>query len=114
MLFRVQHLVGNLPLVQQVREVFGFLHRGGADQDRLTAVIVFFDVLNDRVEFRFGGFVHHVVFVLANHGFVRGNRHHAHLVNIVKFGGLSLSGTGHAGTRALRVETHVVLQSNRG
>ena len=46
---RVQHVVLDLALLQQIRKLLGLLDRGGADQHRLAALLAFFDQLDDRL-----------------------------------------------------------------
>ncbi len=108
----VQHVVRDALLGEQLRQVLGALHAGGADQDRLPRLEPLLDVLGDRLELRRFGLVHQVGLVEAGHRLVRRDRHHTELVSGVELGRLGLGGTGHA--RQLVVEAEVVLQGDRG
>ena len=69
------------------------------------------NVLDDRIELRRLGAVHQVWFVVAHHGAVGGNRHHAELVDLLEFGGLGHGRSGHPAK--LLVHAEIVLQGDR-
>ncbi len=50
MLFGVQHIVGDFPILEQTREVFGDLYRDRPHQDRTPNVMQGLDLLDDGVE----------------------------------------------------------------
>src|SRR5690606_27775860 len=108
----VEHAVRDAALGQQLRQVFGAFHAGGADEHRLALAVPFLDVFGDRLELGLLGLVDQVGLVDADHRLVGGDRHHAEPVGGLEFGGLGLRGTGHAGE--LVVEPEVVLQGARG
>ncbi len=108
----VEHLVRDALGGQQLGQVLGALHAGGADQHRLALGVPLGDVLGDRLELGRLGLVDQVGLVLADHRPVGRDGHHAELVGLVELGRLGLSGTGHAAE--LLVEAEVVLQRDRG
>ena len=108
----VEHLVGDALGGQQLREVLGLLHAGGAHEDGLALLVPLDDVLDDRVELRLLGAIDAVGLVHALHRSVRGDRDHAELVGVHELGGLGLGRAGHA--RELLVELEVVLEGDRG
>ncbi len=113
-LLGVEDLVGDVSFTQQLGHEFGLLHRGRAHQDRLALVVALDDVLDDRVELAVLGRIDEVGLVDAHHGTVRGDRDDADLVGRGELRSLGLGGTGHAGTRPLRVEAEVVLEGDGG
>ena len=109
---RVEHVVRDAPLLELARQVLRALDAGGADQDRLALLVALGDVVDDRDVLGLFGLVDEVGLVAADHRLVRGDRHHAELVDLVQLGRLGLGGAGHA--RELVVEPEVVLQRDGG
>jgi hypothetical protein len=60
---RVQHLVGDALLAEQVRQPLGLLDRHGADEDGLALLVALGEVLDDGVELRLLGLVDEVALV---------------------------------------------------
>ena len=108
----VEHLVLDALRGQQLAQVLGLLHAGGAHQHGLTLLMPLDDVLDDGIELRLLGAVDAVGLVSTNHRPVRGDRHHTQVVGVHELGGLGLGGAGHA--RELLVELEVVLEGDRG
>ena len=112
-LLGVEHLVRNVLLLEHLGKQLGLFHRSGTDEDRLAGLVTRHDVLDDRVQFALLRRIDEVGLILADHRLVRGDRDDVDLVGRVELRGLGLSRTGHAGTRALGVQTEVVLQRDR-
>ena len=111
MVTRVQHLVGNAALLQQLREIFRLLDRHSADQHRLLAAMGFLDIGQDGVVFLFRGPIDLVVVVLAHDRAVGGNIDYVQLVDVAELGGLGRRGAGHAGEFV--VEPEIILERDR-
>ena len=108
----VEHLVRDALAAQLVGEVLALLDAGRADQHRLALAVLVDDVVDHRGELGLLGAVDEVRLVLADHGPVRRDRHHAELVDGVQLGRLGLGGARHA--RELVVHAEVVLEGDRG
>ena len=102
--FSVENIMLDVPALQQLREVFRTLHRGGAHQNRLPLGHTFRNVLHHRSEFGFLGFIHQVSHVYPLRLFVGRNRHHIKLVDLVQLGSFGFSGAGHAGKLVIKPE----------
>ena len=102
--FSVENIMLDVPALQQLREVFRTLHRGGAHQNRLPLGHTFRNVLHHRGEFGFLGFIHQVSHVYPLRLFVGRNRHHIKLVDLVQLGSFGFSGAGHAGKLVIKPE----------
>ena len=109
---RVQHVVLDLALLEQVGEMLRLLDRGGADQHRLAALAALLDQLDDGVVLLVGGAIDLVVGVDARHRHVGGNLQHVELVDVHELGGFGQRRAGHA--RQLVVEAEIILEGDRG
>ena len=109
---RVQHVVLDLALLQELGELFRFLDRGGADQHRLAALLAILDQLDDRVVLLVGRAIDLVVGVVAQNRKVGRNLDHVELVDVHELGGFGHRRAGHAGE--LVVEPEIVLEGDRG
>ena len=109
---RVQHVVPDLALLQQRRDVLGLLDRDGADQHRLTALLAVLDLLDDRVVLLARGAVDLVVVVDADAGHVGRDVDDVELVDVRELGRFGHRRAGHAGQ--LRVQAEIVLEGDRG
>ena len=109
---RVEHLVLDAALGEQLGQVLALLDAGRADQHRLALLVPLGDVLDDLLELGLLVLVDEVGLVHADHRLVRRDRHDAELVGAHELGRLGLGGTGHAGE--LLVEAEVVLQRDGG
>jgi hypothetical protein len=78
----VEHHCGDPATLQSLVQLFGFGHVVGADQDGLSDLVHLDDVRDDRVDFRRGGDVDPVGFVVANVGRVRFDRGDTKLVEL--------------------------------
>ena len=112
MLARVQHGVLDLLLLEPFGEELGFLDRDGADEDRLAALLLLADRLDDSPELVVLVLVEFVVVVASPDRAVGRDRDHVHLVDVVEFGRLGGRGAGHA--RKLRIHTEIILEGDRG
>ncbi len=110
-LFRVQYLVADSALGQQARQELGLGHRGGADEDRLPALVAFDDVLDHRRELRLLALEHEVGRVGADEREVGRDGHHRERVGTGELARFGLGGPGHAGE--LLVQPEVVLERHR-
>ena len=84
MLLGVEHLVGDPPLAQQVRQVLALGHARRTDQDRLAGGVSLGDVVDDGAELGVFGAVDQVGLVLADHLLVGGDLDHAEPVDLVE------------------------------
>ena len=107
----VQYPVADFLIAKQVRQEFRSLDGGGADEDRLTAIVTILDVLDDRVELVAPGEVDKVRGIVANHFHVGRDHDHFQAVDLLKLVGFGIRGTGHS--RELVVETEIVLEGDR-
>src|SRR5699024_8413288 len=108
----VEDLVLDALAFEHVREQFGLLHAGRTDQDGLTELVAFGDVLGDRLELGVLVLVDDVLDVLTDHRLVGGDGYHTDVVGLVELRRLGLGRTGHPGE--LLVETEVVLERDLG
>src|SRR5699024_4041892 len=108
----VEDLVFDALAFEHVREQFGLLHAGRTDQDGLTTLVAFGDVLGDRLELGVLVLVDNVLDVLTDHRLVGGDGYHTDAVGLVELRRLGLGRTGHTGE--LLVETEVVLERDLG
>src|SRR6266571_1313905 len=109
---RVQHVVGDAPATEVPGQALGLLDRHRADQDRLALLVAFRDVLGDRPPLGVLALVDEVLLVVADHGAVGGDLHHAQLVDLLELHQLGLGRPGHAGE--LVVHPEVVLDGDGG
>ena len=112
MVARVQHLMGDLALLEQGGQTLGLLDRDRADQQRLFALPAFLDQLDDGVVLLRRGPVDLVVVIDAHEGHVGRDLDHFEAVDVGELLGLGHGRAGHAGE--LRVEPEVVLEGDRG
>ena len=111
-LLRVEHLVGDAPLLEQAGELLGLLDRDRADEHGLALRVALDEVLDDGVELGVLGAVDDVGLVEADARLVRRDRHRLQVVGVGELGGLGGGRAGHAGE--LLVEAEVVLERDRG
>jgi hypothetical protein len=111
-LLGVQDVVRQARLAQDPGQQFRVLDRGGADQDRLAALVAVADVGEHRAVFFLGRLVHLVLAVLALRRTVRRDHHGFEAVDFLELVGFRVGGTGHAGQ--LGVHAEVVLEGDRG
>ena len=111
-LLGVQDLLRNLTFFEHPRQKLRLLNRCGTNQNWLSSRVSFFDIINDRTELTGLGRIDQVALILTNHRAVRRNRNNADLVGRSEFCSFGLCSTGHTRTRALGVQTEVVLKSN--
>ena len=109
---RVQHLVRDLLLLEQRRQLLRLLDADRADQDRLAALVGLADAGHDRLVLLVRGPIDLVVLVLADHRHVGRDLDHLEPVDLGELGGFGRRGPGHAGE--LRIEPEVVLEGDRG
>ncbi len=112
MLLGVEHLVRQFFLVEQGRQQFGVLDRGGTDQHRLAALVAVADVGNDGCVLFVGRTEDLVVEILAQHRLVGRDDHRFQTVDLLEFVGFGIGRAGHAGQLAVHAE--VVLEGDRG
>ena len=108
----VQHLVRDLVLLQELRQDFRFLDRGGADQHRLAALLRFLDQRDDGPVFLLRRAIDLVVLVVADHVHVGRHLDHVEAVDVHELVGLGRRRAGHAGE--LLVEAEIILEGDRG
>ena len=109
---RIQHIVRNVHALQHAGEDFRFLDRGGADEDRLSALARILDDGDDRLVFFAGGAIDLVVLVLAGDRHVGRDLDDVEPVDVHELVGFGRGGAGHAGE--LLVEAEIVLEGDRG
>ena len=112
MVARVQHLMRDLLLLEQGREMLRLLDADRADQDRLAVLVGVLDAGDDRLVLLARGPVDLVVLVVPDHRHVGRDLDHVELVDLAELGGFGRRRAGHAGE--LRVEPEVVLEGDRG
>ena len=108
---RIEHLVRDALLAQQLRQALRLLDARRTDEDWLALAVTLGDVVGDGTELRVLGAVDAVGLVDALRRVVRRDRDDAQLVDLVQLGGLGLGRTRHA--RQLVVHAEVVLQRHR-
>ena len=108
---RVQHVVLDLAPLEQAAQVFGLLHRHGADQHGLAALVTIDDVLDRGVEFLALRLVHHVGVIDADHRAVGRNHDDVQVVDLLEFDRFGVRSAGHAAQ--LVVHAEVVLNRDR-
>ncbi len=111
MLLGVKHLMRDIRLAQQIREILGGLDRGCTHQCRLLALMAILDVLDNRLVFFLGAEIDQISQILPLHWPVGGDHHHFQAIDLLEFIGLGIGRTGH--TRKFLIETEIVLESNR-
>ena len=107
----VEHLVGDLVLLEQPGEVFRLLDRHRADQHRLLSVLGIADGADDGVVLLARGAVDLVVEILPRDGHVGGDLHHLEPIDLPELLGLGLGGAGHPGE--LGIQAEIVLEGDR-
>ena len=110
-LLGVEHLMRDVLLGEQARHELGLLHRGGADQHRLTTLVAVFNLGEHLAELLFLSLVDHVVVVYALNSLVGGDRHDLELVDVSELFGFGERSSGHAGELAVHAEE--VLEGDR-
>jgi len=111
-LLGVQHLVGQLFLIQQLGQELGIFDGGGPHQHGLAPAIAFPDVRdNGRVLF-LGRAIHLILQILPLHWPMGRNHHGLQTVDFHEFVSFRVGGTGHAGQLAVHAE--VVLEGDGG
>src|SRR6267142_3140817 len=111
-LFRIQHLMRQLLLLQHAGDELGVLDRCRADEHRLAAIVAVPDVGDDRLVLLARGAEHLVVPVGADHRHVGRDDDHFQAVDLLEFVGLGIRGPRHP--RQLAVHAEVVLEGDRG
>ena len=103
-----------LPAVgaQQLGELLGLLDGGGADQDRLAALLAVLDQGEDRAVLLLGGAIDLVVVVEPRQRHVGRDLQHFETVDVVELVRLGERRAGHAGE--LLVHAEIVLERDRG
>ncbi len=109
---RVQYVMRHAIGFQHFRQQFGFLDRGGANQNRLPLGVGVLDGLDDRLELFARGAVNRVMVVNPGDWPVCRYFDHAQLVNLHKLIGFGLGRAGH--TRQFIIQTEIVLERHRG
>ena len=109
---RIQHLMRNLVLLEQLGQDLRFLDRGGADQHRLALLARLLDERDDGAIFLLRRAIDLVVLVVADHVHVGRHLDHVEAVNVHELVGLGGGGAGHAGE--LAVEAEIVLEGDGG
>ena len=112
MIARVQHLMRDLALLEELRKLLGFLDARGAHQDRLLALAAFQHLLEHGVELLALGPVDLVVPVLAHDRYVGRHLDHFEPVGLAELGRLGHRRAGHA--RELRKQSEIILIGDRG
>ncbi len=121
-LLRVQHLVRNARLFQQIGQVLGFLDRNRADQHRLARFVnlpqaerIAVVFLHNAVDHGFVFFpcraVHDVGIFRAPQRAIRGNQRNVQFVDLVELGGFGFRRSGHAGKFFVHAE--IILEGDR-
>src|SRR5690606_22654919 len=108
----VQHVVLDARALQHPAERLGDLNGGRTHEHRLSVLVVLLDFLDRRTVLLALRLVDEVVFVDTSDGFVRGDDHDIHLVDLPELLRLRLGRTRHA--RELLVHAEVVLQRDGG
>jgi len=109
---RVQHLMRDLVLLQERRQLLRFLDRDGAAEDRLLLLVRLLDRLQDRLVLLLPGAVDFVVLVGALDRDIGRHRDDVELVDVPELGRLGHRRAGHAGE--LGVHAEIVLEGDRG
>ncbi len=107
-LLGVEHIVAHAVAGQDGGKFFRLLDGNRAHQDRLPQGVALLHILVDGVVFLVVGAEDPVVAILADHGAVGGNGHHAQLVDLVEFLGFGVGSSCHA--TELLVHAEVVLE----
>ena len=110
MLTRVQNVVLDPRVSQQLRQEFGFLNRGRAHEGRLTLFFGLFDRIHNRVVFFLSRTIDRIVLVLTCHRTVGRNLDNAKAIDLGKFFSLSQRRAGH--TAQLVIKTEVILEGH--
>ena len=107
-MLRVQDVMADSPLVEQVTDFLGFFDGNGTDQHRTAGCMHLHDFFDNRLQLGFLVEIHTVI-VIDTFDFPVGRDHdNVHVVNFTEFVFFRLGGTGHPGQ--LIVHTEVVLQ----
>ena len=104
----VQHLVSDLVLLQPLGQILRRFNGGSTHQHRRALGHRLGHFLDDSLEFFLQAQVHQVIGVNPHHGFVGGNHHHIHAINLAEFQCLGVRSTGHAGQ--LVIKTEIILE----
>ena len=108
----VEDAAGDLGAFEHFADQLGCVHGCGADEYGLATVIGFLDLADYGIVFLTAGLEHLVILVNADVRHIGGNGQNVEFVDVVEFGGLGLSCSGHAGE--LLIETEVVLNGDGG
>ena len=92
------------------RQMFRLFNGNGTNQNRLSFLMGFCNLLNNCVPFVAFVKVNFIIFVFASYWFVCRNNNNIKVVNLTEFYGFSCSGTSHA--RKFVVHAEEVLESN--
>ena len=110
-IFGVQDLMGDPLLLEYFRKHFGFLDGDGAYQNRLAALMEFFNLGDNGVKFLFDRFVDAVRVIDALQFTVGGHGHHIEVIDLLELVGLGVRGTGHAGE--FLIHAKIILEGDR-
>src|SRR5579883_2536909 len=108
---RVQHLVRDLSLLEELGKLLGFLDAGGAHQSGLLALATLQHLLQHGVELLALGPVDLVVEILAHHGQVRRHLDDFESIGLAELGRLGHRSAGH--TCELREQPEIILVGDR-
>ena len=97
MILCVQHVMTDAASFQHAGKQFTGFDRDGANQDRLTNLVCLTDRIDHGFEFFFLGFIHRILQVFPDHGYVRRDLHNVHAVDAGELVLFCLCSTGHAG-----------------
>ena len=104
MIFGVQDLMGDPLLLEHFREHFGFLDGDGAHQNRLAALVEFFNLGDDSMKFLLDRFINAISMIDALQLAVGGYGRHVKIVDLLELVGLRVRGPGHAGEFLVHAE----------
>ena len=108
----VEDAAGDLSALEHFTDELGGVDGCGADEYGLATVIGFLNLGDYGVVFLTAGFEHLVIVIDTDVRHIGGNGQNVEFVDVVEFGGLGLSCSGHAGE--LLIETEVVLNGDGG
>jgi hypothetical protein len=111
-LLGVQDVVRQLVLLEHRREQLRILDRGGADENRLTALVAVLDVVDDGLVLLARRAIDLVHAVFPDHLLVRRDDHGLQPVDLLELVGFGVRRAGHASE--LLVQAEVVLEGDGG
>ena len=109
--FRIQNLMRDAHLAENLRQHLGFFNRYGADENGLAFVVQFLDELGGVPELLLFRPIHDILEFLPDHRFIGRNRGDFELIDLVEFLRFRFGCTGHAGQ--LLVHAEVILERDR-